>query len=210
MIKNLRIMKKLLERFENSPRVKTIKFEMNENGSLIPVVKLYNSIADAHRDNPKISCSHIEDYCNSSYFSKKPHYFRYDGYFMAFTTNDVLSGKICSDRIISENYDMYLLHRLHYDFWNDMADKLITENIKFKAKYNWNNTADEEIIKIISKLEYREVPAFMYCLYIKGWNKEYYEREIINWLDKNVKLSDYLMPNDKMSWSQNYKQANYF
>ena len=226
--------KKLLDRFENSPKVWAIVYEREEDGSysLNKVKKVYNSIADAHRDNPKISCSHIEDYCNATFFTKCKHMFAYEGYYIPFTIDEVLSGKIYSEvitdkKVLEENerewvlYEQYkyLLSELHSGFWNYLADKLIADIVKDKARYNYSTVANEKILEILSKSQQDYNSAFLYGLYKCGWHSSWIFEQAKIWLGQNTSREMFhkmgaepVVPNQKpySIWTQTYKQQNYF
>ena len=220
--------KKLLERFENSPKVWTIKEELDENGYRKNVIKIYDSIADAHRDNPKISCSHIEDYCNATFFTKQNHWFAYVGYRMAPSIDEMIYGRSYEPVKQPRNDEYYPGTREEYisywtrDMWEEIAVKFMGTAYKNSKTYPENSMyyADSHIADIISKLnEWTELPNFMRGLYSNGWRKGMLKQMVIDWCSKNLTRNKLLIRGyepiltekpEKRYWCrQSYKQANY-
>jgi len=229
------VAKKLLDRFENSPKVWTIKKERDENGNWNWVTKIYNSIADAHRDNPKISCSHIEDYCNATFFTKNNHWFAYVGYKMAPSLPEIMGN--CSYEPIKENrtknddgtsYYGDLREQLISDFnrhmWDDIRTVFLGETYKYNRLYQ-NNTAfyaDSWIAASLATVEQSYLPLIMAGLYYNGWHSGELRQKAIDWCKKNITRNDLLergyeptpvtaiKPAPLKYWqTQEYKQENY-
>ncbi len=204
------MLKKLLDRFENSPKVWTIKEECDENGRNVYVTKIYDSIADAHRDNPKISCSHIEDYCNATFFTKKNHWFAYVGYRMAPSIDEMLKGYSLEPKNYTymatrpgdeisrkptgavelddtRNSDISYWSR---DMWDDIATQFMGETFVDVKKYGTSSNgtyAKSLIAETLATLDrWSEIPKFMSGLYTYGWNKESLKRMAIDWCSKNL------------------------
>lgn len=221
--------KKILDRFENSPKVWTIKLEQDENGLWQWVTKIYNSIADAHRDNPKISCSHIEDYCNATFFTKSNHWFAYVGYKMAPSLLEIMSN--CSHEPVKENRTKNTNGII---YWRDMREDLISDfsnrmwddiRIRFLGNAYRNNKlspnnkefyADSWISQFLVSADSK----IMYGLYSNGWHKSKLEQQAIDWCKKNITRNDLLergydpigvatKPEIKYWKTQSYKQENY-
>lgn len=231
--------KKLLDRFENSPKVWTIKLERNENGCREYVKKVYNSIADAHRDNPKISCSHIEDYCNATFFTKSNHWFAYEGYMMAPSINEILNGdsyeavvpdKENPDTIYFESNDPFCEKKCDVrkikiaqwmsNMWNEIANEFLGDTYVFSKRYPETYYSDGIIADAMINLEYYQISKFMQNLYQNGWHKGMFQDKIKEWCTKNISRMDLLLPDaeplvvvqkpEKKYWrSQEYKQQMY-
>lgn len=225
--------KKLLDRFENSPKVWTIKQERDENGNWNWVTKIYNSIADAHRDNLKISCSHIEDYCNATFFTKNNHWFAYVGYKMAPSLHEIMTN--CSYEPIKENrtkntdgisYYCDLREQLISDFNRHMWDDIRTTFLGKAYQYNKlfpNNIAfyaDSWIAASLATVEQCYLSLVMGGLYSNGWHSGELKQKAIEWCKKNITRNDLLergsvpvvvaeKPEIKYWKTQSYKQENY-
>ena len=213
--------KKLLDRFENSAKVRAIVEVRNEEGRIEYVTKTFDSIADAHRAMPKISCSHIEDYCNSTYFSKNNHFFAYEGYYMPFSVENILTGNLwVNGKKDEQNFNYRLLEQLNEKFWNDMAYEFIKDALKsterdFSPVMNSSHNrsfANMQLAQTLSKLKGNQVSAFMSSLYSNGWKKREYFEYAQDWLNKNVTREMYSKEEPcrhvvrPVKWSQQYKQ----
>ena len=223
------VAKKLLDRFENSPKVWTIKQERDEKGNLNWVTKIYNSIADAHRDNPKFSCSHIEDYCNATFFTKNNHWFAYVGYKMAPSLQEIMAN--CSYEPIKENrtknddgilYYGYLredlISSLSRHMWDDIRTIFLGETYKYTHLYTSNAAfyADSCLAPQLISAD----STIMYGLYYNGWHSGDLKQKAIDWCKKNITRNDLLergskpvvvatKPEIKYWKTQSYKQENY-
>ena len=222
------VAKKLLDRFENSPKVWTIKGEFDEKGNYNYVTKIYNSIADAHRDNPKISCSHIEDYCNATFFTKNNHWFAYVGYKMAPSLQEIMAN--CSYEPIKENrtkndgIQYYsdlredLISSLNSRMWDDIRTTVLGEAFKYNKLYPNNNAfyTDYWLAQFLVSANSK----IMYGLYSNGWHSGELKQKAIDWCKKNITRNSLLeresvpvvvaeKPELKYWKTQSYKQENY-
>ena len=208
--------KKLLDRFENSAKVRAIVEVRDEEGRIEYVTKTFDSIADAHRAMPYVSCSHIEDYCNSTYFSKGNHFFAYDGYYMPFSVENVLTGDVYVNlKRDDKNFNYRLLDQLNEKFWNEMAYRFIKDSIKgTDTAFGLVNHCypSIQLAETLSRLSNSEIAKFMSSLYRNGWKKREYFEYAQDWLNRNVTREMYSKEEPchhvvrPVKWSQQYKQ----